>query len=91
MMLRPLRLVGPISLAFAAIQSAIAKPCLLYAGSADPSYAAAEAAAAKISNASFFTVPGLGHAEVMFRSELILPRAFEFLNSLEKQDMVPRT
>jgi pimeloyl-ACP methyl ester carboxylesterase len=76
---------------FANLLSTIAKPCVLYAGSADPNCATAEAAAAKMPNASFFTVPGLGHAEVMFRSELVLPRVVEFLNSLEKRDTIPRT
>ena len=76
---------------FAAVLSTIAKPCLLYAGSADPSCAAAEAATAKMLNASFFTVPDLGHADVMLRSEFVLPRVVEFLNSLEKQDKTPHT
>jgi len=31
-------------------------------------------------SAGFFTVTGLGHAEAMFRSELILARVVEFLN-----------
>lgn len=48
---------------FATILSTIAKPCLLYTGSADPNCAAAKTAAAKMSNATFFTVPGLVHAE----------------------------
>jgi hypothetical protein len=44
-----------------------------------------------MSKASFFTVFGLGHAEVMLRGELILPRVVEFLNSFEKQDTSPYT
>jgi pimeloyl-ACP methyl ester carboxylesterase len=65
---------------FADIFSTIVKPSLLYAGSADPSCATAEAAAAKMPDATFFTVPGLGHAEVMLRSELALPRITDFLS-----------
>jgi pimeloyl-ACP methyl ester carboxylesterase len=68
---------------FAAMLSTIAKPCLLYAGATDPGCTAAEAAAAKMSNASFFKVPDLGHAEVMFRSELVLPHVVQFLDSLD--------
>jgi pimeloyl-ACP methyl ester carboxylesterase len=67
---------------FANIFSTIVKPSLLYAGSADPSCATAEAAAAKMPNATFFTVPDLGHAEVMLRSELVLPRVTDFLSSI---------
>jgi len=67
---------------FASIFSTVIKPSLLYAGSADPSCAAAEAAAAQMPNATFFTVPGLGHAEVMLRSELVLPHIISFLSSV---------
>ena len=69
---------------FAAIFPTIAKPSLLYAGSTDPNCGAAEAAAAKMPIASFFPVSGLGHAEVMLRSELVLPRIVDFLSSLGK-------
>jgi pimeloyl-ACP methyl ester carboxylesterase len=64
---------------FAAMLPTIAMPSLLYAGSADPSCAAAETAAAKMPNASFFAVASRGHAEVMLHSELVLPRIVSFL------------
>jgi pimeloyl-ACP methyl ester carboxylesterase len=67
---------------FATVLSTITKPSLLYAGSTDPSCEVAKAAADKMPNASFFAVSGLGHAEVMLRSELVLPRVIEFLNAL---------
>jgi pimeloyl-ACP methyl ester carboxylesterase len=67
---------------FAAILSTMTMPCLVYAGAADPSCAGAEAAVAHMPNAKFFTLPGLGHADAMLHSELVLPRVVEFLSSL---------
>jgi pimeloyl-ACP methyl ester carboxylesterase len=69
---------------FANIFSTMAMPCLVYAGATDPVYAAAEAAAAKMPNGSFFGLPHLGHAEVMLHSELVLPRVIDFLSSLNR-------
>jgi pimeloyl-ACP methyl ester carboxylesterase len=60
-------------------------PCLLYAGSVDPVCPVAEATAAEMPNATFFTLPGLGHAEGLFRSDLVLPRVADFLQSVAEQ------
>lgn len=77
--LKACRADGP---GFAAIIPTIVNPSLLYAGSAHPVCAAAEAVADRMPNASFFAVPGFGHAEVMLRNELVLPRIVDFLSSI---------
>ena len=61
-------------------------PCLLYAGSADSECALVEETVAKMPNATFFMLPGLGHAEAFLRSDLVLPRVLEFLNSTSLVD-----
>jgi pimeloyl-ACP methyl ester carboxylesterase len=67
---------------FAAVLPTMTMPCLVYAGSADQSYSVVEATVAEMPNVTFFTLPGLGHAEGFLHSELVLPRVLEFLNSL---------
>jgi hypothetical protein len=57
-------------------------PCLVYAGSADGNYPVIEATVAEMPNVTFFTLPGLGHAEGFLRSDLVLPKVIEFLNAL---------
>jgi pimeloyl-ACP methyl ester carboxylesterase len=61
-------------------------PCLLYVGSADPLYPIAEATVAEMPNAQFFGLPGLGHAEGLFRSDLVLPRVSDFLRSVAQRE-----
>ena len=58
-------------------------PCVVFAGTADPICGAAEAAAAQIPNASFFSLPGLGHVDTLLRTELVLPRVTAFLGQLD--------
>jgi pimeloyl-ACP methyl ester carboxylesterase len=70
------------SLGFAEVLPTMTMPCLLYAGLADPIYPVAEATVAEMPNAKFFTLPGLGHAEGLLRSDLVLPKVTEFLRSL---------
>jgi pimeloyl-ACP methyl ester carboxylesterase len=70
------------SLGFADVLPTMTMPCLMYVGEADPICAVAEATAAEMPNVTFFTLPGLGHAEAFLRSELVLPRVLEFLGSL---------
>jgi pimeloyl-ACP methyl ester carboxylesterase len=60
-------------------------PCLMYAGSADPIYPVVEETVAEMPNVTFFTVSDLGHVEVMLQSELVLPKAMDFLRSVAKQ------
>jgi len=74
------------SLGFADVLPTMTMPCLLYCGSADPIYPIAEATVAEMPNTSFFTLPGLGHAEGLLRSELVLPRVTEFLDTVLKLD-----
>ena len=54
-------------------------PCLLFAGDADAVYPKIKAAVAQMPNATFFSLPGLVHAETLFRSDLVLPYVTEFL------------
>jgi pimeloyl-ACP methyl ester carboxylesterase len=70
------------NLGFADILPTMTMPCLMYAGAADPICPVAEAPAAEMPNVTFFTLPGLGHAEALLRSELVLPRVLEFLGSI---------
>jgi pimeloyl-ACP methyl ester carboxylesterase len=70
------------SLGFADELPAMTMPCLLYAGSVDPIYPVVEETVAEMPNARFFTLPGLGHAEGLLRSELVLPQVTKFLDSV---------
>jgi pimeloyl-ACP methyl ester carboxylesterase len=56
-------------------------PCCVYAGDADPMFAQAKAASARISHARFFPLPGLSHVQAMIRSDLVLPHVMAFLNA----------
>lgn len=57
----------------------MALPCLVYAGTRDWFYAGAEAAAARMPNASFVSLSDLTHGGSFFRSDLILPHVTRFL------------
>ena len=70
------------SLGFADVLPTMTMPCLLYAGSEDPVYPVVEATVAEMPNAEFFSLPGLGHADGLFRSDLVLPRVTDFLRSV---------
>lgn len=72
------------SLGYADVLPRMTMPCLMYAGSADPIYPVVEETVAEMPNVTFFTVSDLGHIEVMLRSELVLPRAMDFLRSIAK-------
>jgi pimeloyl-ACP methyl ester carboxylesterase len=58
-------------------------PCCLYAGDADPLFAQAKAASARIAHAQFLSVPGLSHLQAMVRSDLVLPEVIAFLNAAD--------
>jgi pimeloyl-ACP methyl ester carboxylesterase len=73
------------SLGFADVLPTMTMPCLVYGGSADPIDPVVEATVAEMPNATFFSLPGLGHAEAFLRSELVLPRVIEFYDSLSGQ------
>ena len=55
-------------------------PCLVYAGDADGLHAGAEECAKHIPSATWISLPGLDHGEVMDRSDLVLPFVTEFLS-----------
>jgi pimeloyl-ACP methyl ester carboxylesterase len=58
-------------------------PCLLYAGEGDPYFPRVKECSTQIPNATFVSVPDLGHADTFFRSELILPEVKQFLDNLQ--------
>jgi pimeloyl-ACP methyl ester carboxylesterase len=59
-------------------------PCLVYAGEVDGAYPAAKEAVGNMPSATFFSLPGLGHAEAFFRSDLVLPHIIRFLAECER-------
>ena len=54
-------------------------PCLVYVGDADPRFEGAKESASRISNATFFSLPGLNHLESLTHSALVIPRVKQFL------------
>jgi pimeloyl-ACP methyl ester carboxylesterase len=64
---------------FAEILPTMTMPCLLFAGEDDPIYVENKECAGAIPNVTFFSLPGLGHADAFFRSDLVLPRVTQFL------------
>jgi pimeloyl-ACP methyl ester carboxylesterase len=48
---------------------------------ADPLFAQAKAASARIIHARFFPLPGLSHVQAMARSDLVLPHVMAFLSA----------
>jgi pimeloyl-ACP methyl ester carboxylesterase len=73
------------SLGYADLLPGMTMPCLVYAGSADSIYPVVEATVAEMPNVTFFTVSGLGHVEALLRSELVLPKAMDFLRSVAER------
>ncbi len=59
--------------------------CLIFAGEADPGFAAALESAKLLPNVTFFSLPGLDHAKCWERSDLVLPHVKEFLAKVNKQ------
>jgi pimeloyl-ACP methyl ester carboxylesterase len=62
-------------------------PCLLYAGEVDPLCPLVERCASELTNARFFSLPGLNHIQGAVRSDPVLPHVVEFL---AKQESVSR-
>ena len=73
------RTKGLQSPGFAEILPTMTMPCLLFAGEDDPIYAENKECAGAMPNVTFFSLPGLGHANAFFRSDLVLPRVTQFL------------
>jgi pimeloyl-ACP methyl ester carboxylesterase len=69
---------------FAEILSAMTMPCLLFAGEGDPVYAENRECVRSMPNVTFFSLPGLGHADAFLRSDLVLPHVMEFLATLRQ-------
>jgi pimeloyl-ACP methyl ester carboxylesterase len=69
---------------FLAILSQMTMPCLVYAGEADPVYPANKEFVARMPNVTFFSLPGLGHAQTHFRSDLVLPHVRQFLQTINR-------
>ena len=68
---------------FIAILPKMTMPCLMFSGEADPVYARVRDAVAQMPNVTFFSLPGLVHAETFFRSDLVLPHVLRFLRGLK--------
>jgi pimeloyl-ACP methyl ester carboxylesterase len=54
-------------------------PCFIYAGGADKDLAQARSSAARIPQASFTVFPDMDHGETFDRSDIVLPKALDFL------------
>jgi pimeloyl-ACP methyl ester carboxylesterase len=67
------------ALGFSEVLPMMTMPCLLYVGGADSEYPLVQQTVAEMPNATFFMLPGLGHADAYLRSDLVLPRVLEFL------------
>ena len=78
---RTQRLASP---GFAAILPSMTMPCLLFAGEADPAYPANKEFVTRMPNATFFSLPGLGHSDTLFRSDLVLPHVTRFLRTVNQ-------
>ena len=59
---------------------AMAMPCCIYAGEADPIFRRVKAAADRIPNAHFFSLPGLLHSQAFIESSTVLTPVIKFLS-----------
>jgi pimeloyl-ACP methyl ester carboxylesterase len=57
-------------------------PCLLFAGEADPWYPLIQDNARRMPKATVISFPGLGHADVTRRADLVLPQVIQFLRTV---------
>ena len=57
-------------------------PCLLFVGEADPWYPLVQDNARHMPKATVVSFPGLGHAEVTRRADLVLPQVTQFLRAV---------
>src|SRR5215469_6785565 len=73
------RTKGLQSASFAEILSTMTMPCLLFAGEDDPIFAENKECIRSMPSVTFFSLPGLGHADAFLRSHLVLPRITQFL------------
>ena len=59
-------------------------PCLLFAGENDWHYAKNKECIRSMPNVTFFSLPGLGHVDTLFRSDLVLPHVMQFLATVNR-------
>jgi len=59
-------------------------PVLVFAGEADPAHPRSKECVTRMPNATFFSLPGLGHADTFFRSDLVLPHVIRFLQTVNQ-------
>jgi hypothetical protein len=78
------RTKGVQSPGFAEIPPKMIMPCLLFAGENDPIYAENQQCIKVMPNVTFFSLPGLGHADAFLRSDLVLPHVKQFLASISR-------
>ena len=64
---------------------AMAMPCCLYAGDADPIYSKVQQCVRSIPGATFFTLAGLDHSAVFRESKLVLPQVTKFLHGVAQR------
>jgi pimeloyl-ACP methyl ester carboxylesterase len=60
---------------------AMAMPCCVYAGDADPVFSQARSASERIRNSRFFSLPGLTHMQAFVESGKVMPQVVEFLDT----------
>jgi hypothetical protein len=60
-------------------------PCCIYAGEADPIFGRVKAAADRIPNAHFFSLPGLLHRQAFIESSTVLTPVIKFLSLLSRR------
>lgn len=78
-----LRTARLASAGFVEVLPEMMMPSLVFAGEADPVYRANKEFVVRMPNATFFSLPGLGHAETYFRSDLVLPHVTRFLRTVD--------
>jgi pimeloyl-ACP methyl ester carboxylesterase len=78
------RTKGLLSAGFAEILPTMKMPCLLYAGEDDPVCAENRKCIRVMPNATFLSLPGLSHVEALSRSDLVLPRVKQFLETVNR-------
>jgi pimeloyl-ACP methyl ester carboxylesterase len=64
------------------VLSTMTMPVLLFVGESDSYYAGARECAKSIPNATFISFPGLGHADIEARKDLVLPHITKFLKKV---------
>jgi pimeloyl-ACP methyl ester carboxylesterase len=69
---------------FIAILPQMTMPCLMFAGETDAVYPANKEAVTRMPNVTFFSLPGLGHADTFFHSDLVLPHVIQFLRTIDR-------